>query len=505
MILRSLLLLCFCSLLTAQTYDILIRGGQVLDGTGGPARRADVAIRGDKIAAIGDLRNAKAAKVIDATGKYVVPGAIDVHTHMEAGLSDSKRRDATAYLTQGVTTVVAGNCGGSPLNFAETLGGWRKEGIGLNAALLVGHGAVRRSVLGVAQRAPTPEELAKMKGLVEQAMKDGAIGLSSGLFYSPGNFAKTDEVVELAKLAARYNGFYASHVRDESNYSVGVLNAVKEALDIGKQAGLTVEVSHLKALGPDVWGFGPKLTAMIEEARRNGQRVYADQYPYPASGTGLEAAVYPRGAKREDFESLREQVERNIARRGGAKSLVLVAFRPRPEWAGKSLEQIANETGRKPVDVVKLVLDGGGAGVVSFNMSDNDVEHIMKQPWVMTASDGTLHNFGQGVPHPRSYGTYTRKLRNYVLDKQVISMPQAIRAASGLPAEMMRLTDRGLLKEGFYADVVVFDPATVREKATFTQPHQYSEGVELVLVNGKAAIENSKPSGGLFGKVLTHP
>ncbi len=304
----------------------------VFDGTGATARRADVGIRGDRIAAVGDLHGAAADRVYDARGKYVSPGFIDVHTHTEEGLSDPARRANLGYLTQGVTTVVAGNCGGSPLDVGKTLALWRTAGIGTNAALLVGHGAVRRSVMGNAQREPSPEELGKMKTLVEQAMKDGAYGLSTGLFYEPGNFAKTDEVVELARVAAQHGGIYASHVRDEGNYSVGVMAAVTEAIEVGRQAGLTVEVSHLKALGPESWGLAPKLCALIEEARGRGQKVYADQYPYTASSTSLVAAVYPRGARLDQFSSLRAQVERNIERRGGAQSLRLASYPRRREW-----------------------------------------------------------------------------------------------------------------------------------------------------------------------------
>jgi N-acyl-D-amino-acid deacylase len=489
--------------LAEDRFDIIIKNGSVYDGSGGAPRRVDIGIRGERIAAIGDLSKAAGERIVDAKGKYVAPGFIDVHTHTEEGLSDPARKANVSYLTQGVTTVVAGNCGTSPLDFAATFAKWREQGIGTNAALLVGHGSVRRSVMRNENRAPSPTELDKMKALVERAMEDGAIGLSTGLFYEPGFFAKTDEVVELAKISAKYRGVYTSHIRSEGTYSVGVETAVAEAIEIGKQAGLTVEISHLKALGPEVWGLGPKLCATIETARANGQRVYADQYPYIASGTSVGAALFPRGAKIADFDSLRGDVEKNIERRGGANSLFLSDYRKKPEWNGKSLEQIAQETGRKPVDVAKEVLENGGSGVVSFNMADKDVDYIMQRPYVMTASDGSDLRFGEGVPHPRSYGTYPRKLRNYVLDRKLVTMENGIRAASGLPAEMLQLKDRGLLKAGYFADVVVFDPATIREIATFTKPHQYSEGVDFLLVNGKMAIENGKYTGALAGQVVS--
>jgi N-acyl-D-aspartate/D-glutamate deacylase len=502
----SLLVCCALALdaaAQAPSYDVLIRGGQILDGSGAAPRRADIGIRGERLAAIGHLGNAKAAKVYDASGKVVTPGFIDVHTHVEDGLSDPARRAKLSYVTQGVTSVVAGNCGSGPVDTGRFLATWRQNGIGVNAALLVGHGAVRSAVMGRENGAPTAEELEKMRALVEKAMHEGAYGLSSGLFYEPGHFAKTGEVIELAKIAARHNGIYASHIRDEGNYSVGVVAAVEEAIEIGRQAGLTVEISHLKALGPESWGLGPKLCALIEGARQRGQRVYADQYPYVASGTGLAAAVFPRGAKVADFAQHRAAVERNIERRGGAQSLALVSYRPKPEWAGKTLAEIAAATGRAPVAVVQEVLQNGGAGVVSFNMSEDDVLHIMRHPWVMTASDGSSPVLGAGVPHPRSYGTFARKLQLYAREKKALSLAQAVRAASGLPAEMLRLQDRGLLKKGYYADLLVFDPAKVRERATFTQPHQYSEGMELVLVNGKPAVAEGKPTGGLHGRVLT--
>jgi len=509
-------LLLFSGLLTGcaqEQYDILITGGTIVDGTGAAGYEGDVAIREGRIAAIGDIPPASAAKVIDARGKYVVPGFIDLHTHSDRGILDEEGRKAQNYLTQGVTTMVTGNCGGGTFDVAEFYSKMEEQGVGTNIVHLVGHGTVRTAVMQDAARAPTEEELGKMKSLIEQAMDGGAAGLSTGLFYAPGSFAETDEVVQLCKVVGQYGGFYASHIRDESNYTTGLKASITEAIEIGEKAGVPVQISHLKCLGKPVWGQAGEVAEIIEAAQARGVKVLADQYPYNASSTGLGAATIPRwvqadGKMRERLEDpkltqrIKKEIAENIERRGGAETLVISSFRQTPDYEGKSLRDISQLLGKSTVDTaIELVL-AGGPGVVSFNMNDADIELFMKKPYVMTGSDGGIVAFGRGVPHPRNYGAFTKKIRTYVLDKNVVTMEQAIRSATGLAAEMLQFNDRGLLKEGYVADIVVFDPETIRDKATFSDPHQYSEGIDYVLVNGTIAVDGGDFTGTLGGKPL---
>jgi N-acyl-D-aspartate/D-glutamate deacylase len=488
--------------------DLLIRGGTVVDGTGSAPRRADVAVRGDRIVFIGDAQNrVRAARVIDATGMIVAPGAVDPHAHVTEDLSDSADAANLPFLMQGVTTVITGNDGHGTPKVAELLAGWEKHGMGTNAAVLVGHGAVRRTVMGMSSAAPTPAQLDSMRALVRQAMEAGAVGLSSGLFYAPGSFGTTEEVIELARVAARYGGLYDSHTRDESSYGIGLVASVSEAMRIGRESGARVNISHIKALGVDVWGQSDSVIKLVRAARAAGQQVTADQYPYTASGTSIGASMLPRWAESGGRDSvrarladpaLRPRIERemldNMRRRGGANSLLITSSRD-STLRGKTLLEVAKERGTDTLQTAIDIILAGGAGVASFNMNEDDIKAFMKEDWVATGSDGS-------GGHPRKYGTFPRKLRRYVLDDSVITLPAAIRASSSIAARQFRLAERGELREGWFADVIVIDPATIRDVSTYEEPRLLATGVKHVLVNGTLAVEDGEYTGARAGKVL---
>jgi N-acyl-D-aspartate/D-glutamate deacylase len=502
-------LLIAASALFSQELDILIRNGSVLDGSGSAAVRVDIGITGDRIVLIGKAAGKKAKREIDATGLVVAPGFIDPHTHSLEDLSAPARSRNDNYLMQGVTTVVTGNDGQGPIATGAALRKWEQQGIGTNAALYVGHGAIRREVMGMADAAPTPEQLERMKSLVERAMKDGAIGISTGLYYAPGNFAKTEEVIALSKVAAANGGIYDSHMRDESSYSIGLLGSIRETIRIGREAGIPVHISHIKALGKDVWGQSTEAIRIIRAARAEGIKVTADQYPYEASGSGITASLVPRWAEAGGTAALLQRIDdpavrprlvaemtANLERRGGAESL-LITTAGNKDWIGKTLDQIAGERKGSPVEAALEIIKAKGAGVASFNMRDDDIRNFMREDWVMTGSDGS-------AGHPRKYGTFPRKLRKYVLDEHVITLPFAIRSNTSLTAETLGLKDRGLLKTGYFADVVVFDPAAIADRATYVSPELLSTGVRYLLVNGKLAVDNGRAAEVLAGRALRH-
>jgi N-acyl-D-aspartate/D-glutamate deacylase len=497
------------SVLFSQELDILIRNGSVLDGSGSAAVRVDIGITGDRIVLVGKGAGKKAKREIDATGLVVAPGFIDPHTHSLEDLSATARSRNDNYLMQGVTTVVTGNDGQGPIATGAVLRKWEQQGIGTNAALYVGQGSIRREVMGMADAAPTPEQLERMKSLVERAMKDGAIGISTGLYYAPGNFAKTEEVIALAKVAAANGGIYDSHMRDESSYSIGLLGSIRETIRIGREAGIPVHISHIKALGKDVWGQSTEAIRIIRAARAEGIKVTADQYPYEASGSSITASLVPRWAEaggtaallqRIDDPAVRprliEEMTANLERRGGAEAL-LITTAANKEWIGKTLAKIAGEHQESPIEAALEIIKAKGAGVASFNMRDDDIRNFMREDWVMTGSDGS-------AGHPRKYGTFPRKLRKYVLEEHVITLPFAIRSNTSLTAETLGLKDRGLLKTGYFADVVVFDPAAIADRATYVSPELLSTGVRYLLVNGKLAVDNGHVAEVLAGRTLRH-
>jgi len=493
--------------------SLLIKGGRIIDGSGSDPIVADLGIQGDRIVFIGDAAKSgvSADRTIDAAGLVVAPGFIDPHTHTFDDLLDPKRKSNENYLMQGVTTVITGNDGGGPFRVAEVLAKWQQPGIGTNAALLVGHGTVRRQVMGMGDAAPSLDQLAKMKELVRRAMDEGALGLSTGLYYAPGSYAKTEEVIELAKVAAERGGIYDSHMRDESSYSIGLLGSIQETIRIGREAKIPVHISHIKALGTDVWGQSREAIALIQKARAEGVEVTADQYPYTASGTGLTAALVPRWAEVGGNEELLKrmadpavrprlmaEMEANLKRRGGPESLLLTSTRDR-SLVGKTLGAVAKEWKKTPVEAALEIIKQGKASVASFNMNEQDIENFMRQDFVMTGSDGS-------DGHPRKYGTYPRKLREYVFNRKVISLPFAIRASSAMVAETFHLPDRGRLAIGHFADVIVFDEKTVADRATYEQPHLLAAGMKDVIVNGQVAVDNGRYNGTLAGRPLRkHP
>jgi N-acyl-D-amino-acid deacylase len=507
-------LICTTSSQPSTPFDVLIRNGRVLDGTGSPWQAADLGIRGGRIAAVGRLGDAAAARVIDAAGLTVTPGFIDVHSHASSGLAGSLK-EGRPLLAQGITTVMLNPDGGGPVDLKTQRAGYEQRGVGVNVALYVPHGSIRREVLAMADRAPTAAELARMVGLARAGMQAGAIGLSSGLYYAPGSYAKTDEVIALAKVAAEFGGVYESHVRDEADYTVGVVAAVQEVIRVAEEAKLPAVVAHMKALGPASWGLSKTLVANIQQARDRGLEVYADQYPYEASGTGLEAALVPRWAEVGGAEELRKRIDgsararlatemaANLERRGGAKSLVISRYQPDASLEGQSLDEVARAMHMAPVEAAMTLIMRGGAGVVSFNMSEPDIELIMRQPFTMTCTDGDLVPAGQGKPHPRGNGAFARKLRLYVRERGVVDLPFAIRSMTSLPATVYGMKDRGLLRAGAWADVLVFDPAKVRDAATYQDPHQMSEGIQYAIVNGVLVEDAGHFTGKLPGKVIT--
>lgn len=506
---------CVPAPLAAQTtYDLVIRHGRALDGTGNPWRAADIGVLGDRIAAVGDLRDARARREIDATGLYVAPGFIDVHSHAAPGLATEELSHARPLLTQGVTTIIGNPDGGGPVDLAGQREALLRHGLGVNVGLLAPHGSIRQAVLGSADRAPTADELERMRHLLRTAMENGALGLSSGLYYAPGSYATTEEVIALAAVAADYGGVYTSHIRDESNYSVGVVAAVEEVITIARQARLPGIVTHIKVLGPEVWGTAGELVDRIAAARARGVELYADQYPYDASGTSIVGALVPRWALVGGNAALRGRLAdpaqrariraemlRNIARRGGAERLLVSSYPPDRSLEGTTLAETAAQRQIEPVDLALAMLERGDASLISFNMSEADVETLMRQPWTITASDGDLTRPGEGM-HPRGTGTFPRKIRRYALERRTVTLEDAIRSMTGLPAAAFRLADRGTLRPGAAADIVVFDLDRVRDHATYQDPHALSEGMVWVIVNGGIAIDNGAFRDGRYGRVL---
>jgi N-acyl-D-aspartate/D-glutamate deacylase len=494
--------------------DVVIRGAMIYDGSGQAGKQGDLAIRGERIAAVGSFTVAGKPRVIDGTGLVVAPGFIDLHTHSDSALTQPATRANLNYLMQGVTTVVTGNCGSGPTDVAAYFKAMEAGGVGSNVIHQVPHNSVRQRVMGNANRPPSADELKKMEALVEQGMRDGAWGLSTGLIYNPGTYAKTDELIALAKAAARHGGFYASHIRDEGT---GLLAAIDEALTIGREAKLPVHISHMKASGRAAWGKAGDAIALVEKARQQGQVVSADQYPYPASSTSLRATLVPasfREGSEKDFqarlkdpeqlERLRKAIASRLDGRDAGKSIRIARYAPQPAWQGKDLAAVAAAEKKPVVEIVLEIERHGGAQIVNFGMNEEDVRLIMRQPFVATASDGSAMVPGDTVPHPRSYGCFARKIGRYAIEEKLISLEHALRSASGLPADILKLPERGYLKPGYFADVVVFDPETYRDQATYDKPHQHATGVRYLFVNGKLAIDEGQYTGALAGRVLRH-
>ena len=496
-------------------FDVLIRSAQVYDGNGNPWIRADVGIVGDRIQVVGRVAAAAQARtVIDGTGLALAPGFIDVHSHAGGGLASDELKHGQPVLAQGITTVVVNPDGGGPVDLASQRDTYAKQGVGPNVALMVPHGSIRREVMNMTDRDPTAQELARMVELTRAGMNAGAFGLSSGLYYAPGSYSKTDEVVAMAKAAADFGGVYSSHIRDESDYSVGLLAAVQEVIDIAEHSGLIGIVTHVKALGPASHGLSFAVVQRIEAARARGVQVYADQYPYSASGTGITGALVPRWAqvagrdamlrriRGDESKKILDEVRSNIARRGGADTLMIGRYAVDPSIEGKTLAELAAAADTTPEQHALDLLQKGDASLVSFNMSERDIELLMRQPWTMTSTDGDLVPLGRGKPHPRAYGAFPRKLRLYVRERSVVDLPFAIRSMTSLPAQVFAIKDRGQIRAGAFADVILFDPAKVNDAATYQEPHQLAEGVVHIIVNGVLVRENGSFTTALPGRVL---
>jgi N-acyl-D-amino-acid deacylase len=549
------------------SYDLLIRNGRVLDGTGNPWFPADVAVKDGRIVAVARLGATKAATIIDATGKYVTPGFIDIHSHAddgsgpEDGLRDPNRarRAAPNLISQGITTVVVNQDGRSPWPISGQRTLLEKQGIGVNAMLLVGHGTLRRMVMkDDVRRGSTVAEQGRMRELLRQGLQDGAVGLSAGLEYEPGRWSTTDEVVELARELAAVDGVYISHERSEGSDPLWyvpsqdgpgpptLLDAVNETIAIGERTGARVVASHLKSKGEHYWGSSAAAVGLIQRARDRGVDVWADQYPYPTSGTDGSTVLIPAWARRvsgsdasarvgappsvpsvssvaapsaaqmlkrvlgdpSTEKQVRADIAHEIRRRGGAHNIVVYDYSDKSLY-GKTLSEIAREWKLEPVDAaIRIQMEGlerpGGARMRGFSMAEWDMEHIAKQPWVATSTDGGIALPEDGpTTHARFYGSFTRKISHYALDKGVITLEHAIRAATTLPARVMGLSDRGAIREGMAADLVVFDLQAIRDKATFFEPHQHSEGIEQVFVNGVARVRDGEIVDALPGHVLT--
>ena len=486
----------------APAYDLVITGARVFDGTGNPWFHADVAVRGGRIARVGRVDPSEAARVIDARGRALAPGFIDVHAHVE---NIYHQPAAENFIRMGVTTLVTGNCGGSAVDVGRFLGRITETPLAVNLATLVGHNSVRREVFGEQNRPPTPDELERMKALVEVGMREGAVGLSTGLIYVPGVYSKTDEVLELARVAARHGGVYATHMRNEG---LRVAEAIRESIEIGERAGMPVELSHFKISAKKNWGRSDETLALVREARARGLQVTVDQYAYTASSTSLDSRLpewvleggREEGKKRLADPATRERVAKEIAdslKRGGFKDLshaVVASYQTKPEYNGKSIAEITR-LARGKADVrsqiaqVLEMYEAGGAAMVYHSMGEEDVRRILGEPFTMVASDSGVRRFGEGVPHPRGYGNNARVLGRYVRELKLITPEDAIRKMTSLPAQTFGLRDRGLVREGMAADLVLFDDGTVADRATFEQPHQYAAGFDYVIVNGSVVID----------------
>lgn len=488
--------------------DLLLKGGTIHDGSERAAFVGDVAVTGDRISHVGRALKLRAARTIDARGLIVAPGFIDPHTHADVSPADPAQRRLNLWLAQGVTTIVTGNDGYGSFHIDGQTKVLTEAAIGPNLASHVGFGAVRTAVVGEGDVPASPDQISRMQALVAKAMCDGALGLSAGLFYAPQKFAPTDEVIAVARAAAMRGGLYDTHQRDESSYDIGLLASVEEVLRIGREAGMRVHFSHLKALGADVHGKAAEVIARIEAARAAGQQVTADQYPYTASGTSVAAALLPgwaqaggigaiqaRIADPAQRSRLRADMADNLRRRGGAAALLLTA--PGRPWSGKRLDAVAAGWQVDAIDAALRIIsdDPGGGAAASFNMADADIEAIMRQPWVVTGSDGS-------AGHPRIAGTFPQKYQTYVVEKQTITLARFIRQSTGRTADLLRLDRRGYLRPGWFADVVVFDPRSYAPRSDYEHPDALAVGVNTLLINGQLAIDGGRLGSNLPGRVL---
>lgn len=517
----SLLTLCLIQPVLAQDrFDILIRNGHVIDGTGNPWYEADVGIVGERIVRIGDLDDASAGTIIDATGLIVAPGFIDPHTHALNGIFDVP--NAESALLQGVTTLTEGNDGSSPFPIDEHYAEIEALGISPNWSVFVGQGTVRSLVIGEEDRDPTAAELQRMKDMIAEAMEDGALGISTGLFYVPGSFTSTEEVIELSKVAAEYGGIYISHMREEAYQ---LLDSVQETIRIGEEAGIPVQMTHHKVIGVENFGASIDSLRMVDEARARGIDITIDQYPYTASQTGITALI-PQWAQeggreqmlarinsQETNRTIKDEVVAKILydRGGGDPKNVFISRNSwDPDMAGKNLAELTIEAGMEPTpenaaEVVFDIVRGGGATAVYHAIGPEDVDRIMQHPATAIGSDGPIGVFGEGAPHPRQYGTFARVLGYYTRERGILTLEQAVRKMSSQTAIRLGIHDRGIVTEGFFADLAVFDADEISDRATFENPHQYAVGMKYVLVNGEVVVRDGVHTGARPGKILYGP
>src|SRR5579872_1301845 len=503
-----------------QSYDVVITGGKIVDGSGDPWFYGDVGIKGDSIAAIGNLKSASAARRLDAAGLVVAPGFIDIHTHARRGIFQDPA--AQNYTRQGVTTIFEGPDGSSPLPIGKFLSQVGALHLGPNFGTFAGQGSIREQVMGLVNRPATAKEIEKMRQLTRQAMLDGAFGVTTGLFYVPGNFTPTEEVIEIEKVVGAMGGMHHSHMRNEA---AQILDSVRETIRIGEEGGLPTQLTHHKIIGKDNWGRSVDTLRLVEEARARGVDVTIDQYPYTASSTGT-AALIPQWAQEGGHKALNERLDApeqrakikaaviesiKIDRGGGDPANVVMA---NCSWdkslAGKNLAEITKARGREitienAAETLLEIQHSGGCQAVYHAISEEDVERIMKYPFTMIASDGEVPQFGIAAPHPRSYGTFARVLARYVRERHTITLEDAVHRMSGLPAQRTKLYDRGLIRPGMKADLAIFDPATVADTATFEKPHQYAVGFRYVLVNGKTLVAQGELTNERSGRILFGP
>ena len=506
------------SSLAEKPYDLLITNARIVDGSGNPWFRADIGIRDGRIASIGRLTSAPATKTVDAANQIVAPGFIDVHTHVESIFSLPA---AENFVRMGVTTLVTGNCGGSTTDVAQFLGRIKEKPLAVNLATLIAHGSVRRQAMGTDDRVPTPAEMKQMELLVEQGMKDGAVGLSTGLIYVPGTYAKTEEIISLARIASRYGGIYATHMRSEGEF---VADAIRESIQIGEQANLPVEISHFKISNKKMWGQTPMTIGLVHSARERGLAVTVDQYAYTASSTSLDSRLptwlraggLVEAKKRLADPATRERVRKEIKeglKRSGFKDYgyaMVANYDPDPSFNGKSIAEITKQVSGKSdvtrqIDQMIAMYEAGGASMVYHSMSEDDVQRIMHEPFTMIASDSGVRQVDESVPHPRGYGNNARVLGRYVRELKVLSLEDAIRKMTSLPAQTFGFRDRGFVREGLAADLVIFDEKTVGDRATFEKPHQYPTGVGYVIVNGEIVFAGGAMTASRPGVALTGP
>jgi dihydroorotase/N-acyl-D-amino-acid deacylase len=503
------------------TYDLILRGGRIVDGTASPWYVADLAITGDTIARIAPAITEPAKRVVNVKGLVVAPGFIDIHTHARRGIFEVPTADN--YVRQGVTTLIEGPDGGSPIPIAPFLDKVTATRITPNFALFIGQGSVRSEIMGEVDRPATREELDKMRMLVRQGMEQGAFGLSSGLFYVPGAFTPTEEVIELARVAGSMGGIYISHMRDEAK---GLLESVRETIAIGEKGGLPTQITHHKVVGKKYWGGSNETLRMVDEARARGVDATIDQYPYTASATSIGAALLPAWANEGGREATLKRLKDPAIRakikaasvaiirdeRGGGdpKNVSVSACQFDPKLAGQNLGQITQGRGlpvtiENAAETAMWIVEQGGCGGIFHAIGEDDLQRILAHPATMIASDGEVAVFGRNVPHPRSYGTFARVLGLYTREKKVLRLETAVQKMSALPAQRLGLSDRGVLRQGLKADIAVFDAATIRDTATFEKPHSYAEGVSLVIVNGQVAFEDGRMTTARPGRVLYGP